>query len=266
MITLDQTAAGWAESSIGQRLDAVTNAHLLHLPLSTPVSYRVGSRHLEAYPGKAVFLGAGTAYQAAYGAGRWFAIQFAAARLDETLRMLRGAHRANALRSRELALTPKVFASLGQILNGIGDSPPDRRQCERIETELTEWMASLLLADLPVSASGRLAAGRLLLLEDWIDEHLAEPLRLAHLCEVADIDLRGLQKSFLLRRGMTPMQWLRDRRLGAARLRLLRAKPEDTVTTIALRSGFPQLGRFAIAYRERYGESPRETLKAVLER
>jgi AraC-like DNA-binding protein len=62
------------------------------------------------------------------------------------------------------------------------------------------------------------------------------------------------------------MQWLRDRRLAAARLRLLQAEPEDTVTTIALRSGFTQLGRFAIAYRKRYGESPRETLGIVLAR
>jgi transcriptional regulator GlxA family with amidase domain len=50
-------------------------------------------------------------------------------------------------------------------------------------------------------------------------------------------------------------------RLDAARNALISARPMDTVTTVALGSGFAHLGRFARAYTERFGERPSDTLK-----
>jgi transcriptional regulator GlxA family with amidase domain len=93
--------------------------------------------------------------------------------------------------------------------------------------------------------------------------HLDEPIALAHLCSIARVDARGLQKAFVKRRGMTPMQWVKDRRMATARLRLAKAAPSATVTKIALASGFTQLGRFAVDYRRRYGESPSETARWI---
>jgi Helix-turn-helix domain len=56
-----------------------------------------------------------------------------------------------------------------------------------------------------------------------------------------------------------PMELLRDLRLDSARRELLRG--QAGVTDIAARSGFKHVGRFAIQYRVRYGESPSATLR-----
>jgi TolB-like protein len=50
-------------------------------------------------------------------------------------------------------------------------------------------------------------------------------------------------------------------RLDLARRELLRAQPVASVTDIAERCRFNHLGRFAAAYRERYGEVPSATLQ-----
>ena len=60
--------------------------------------------------------------------------------------------------------------------------------------------------------------------------------------------------------GSTPLEFLRLTRLAEARRQLLETEPAATVTSIATYCGFTHLGRFAGWYRERYGESPSETL------
>jgi len=56
------------------------------------------------------------------------------------------------------------------------------------------------------------------------------------------------------------MEFLRELRLDKARQELLRASNGATVTDIATRNGFNHVGRFAMQYRARYGESPSVTL------
>jgi transcriptional regulator GlxA family with amidase domain len=57
------------------------------------------------------------------------------------------------------------------------------------------------------------------------------------------------------------MTYLRNVRLDRARLRLSDVHAaEASVTAIALECGFGHLGKFAAAYRERFGEQPSETL------
>jgi len=59
------------------------------------------------------------------------------------------------------------------------------------------------------------------------------------------------------------MLYLRDRRLERAHEDLTDAIPSDgvTVTDVAERWGFHHLGSFAALYRNRWGESPSETLR-----
>jgi AraC-like DNA-binding protein len=61
---------------------------------------------------------------------------------------------------------------------------------------------------------------------------------------------------------MRPKRYLMLRRMGLAR-RALRAGATDktTVTDVAMRYGFWQLGRFAVAYRSSFGETPSATLQ-----
>jgi transcriptional regulator GlxA family with amidase domain len=57
------------------------------------------------------------------------------------------------------------------------------------------------------------------------------------------------------------MQYLRNARFEKAREALRRARPEESVTEIAMTLGFSHMGRFSVEYRRRFGERPSETLR-----
>jgi len=69
-----------------------------------------------------------------------------------------------------------------------------------------------------------------------------------------------MQKIYLAAHGMSPLDLVKSRRLAAAHRRLLSPEDNATVAVTALDCGFNHLGRFAILYRQAYGESPSETL------
>ncbi len=72
---------------------------------------------------------------------------------------------------------------------------------------------------------------------------------------------RALFSAFRQYRDCTPMQFLAERRLQAARQALTSPYPGDTVTSIAYSCGFSHLGRFSDTYRKRFGGTPSETLR-----
>lgn len=96
--------------------------------------------------------------------------------------------------------------------------------------------------------------------EEWVEANLGEPLTLSELGAVAGVSVRALQLAFRAHRGCTPLQFLRSRRLERARA-LLASGRELTVTAVALDCSFEHLGRFSVRYRERFGESPADTLR-----
>jgi AraC-like DNA-binding protein len=81
---------------------------------------------------------------------------------------------------------------------------------------------------------------------------------LARLCGVPR---RTLEKHFRRFVGCAPLEFLRRERFNQARRQLLKASPGASVAVIALDCGLTHLGRFAQAYRSRYGESPSDTLR-----
>jgi AraC-like DNA-binding protein len=90
------------------------------------------------------------------------------------------------------------------------------------------------------------------------------PFQVSDVCEALAIPLRTLQAACGEFLGMGPKQYLVLRRLHLANRALRRAGPADTsVTSVALRCGFWELGRFAGAYRALFGEPPSLTLASA---
>ncbi|WP_245762387.1 AraC family transcriptional regulator [Mycetocola miduiensis] len=84
----------------------------------------------------------------------------------------------------------------------------------------------------------------------------------AELAAASAISVRSLQENFRRSLGTSPMRYLRDFRLEQVHKELIAAEPGAvTVTEVAVRWGFVHLGRFAVAYRQRFDESPSETLR-----
>jgi AraC-like DNA-binding protein len=88
------------------------------------------------------------------------------------------------------------------------------------------------------------------------------PFTAQELAAISGVGVRVLQESFRRHVGVPPLTYLRRLRLEGVHADLTRAgQGEVSVTEVAQRWGFTHLGRFAGAYRERYGMTPSETLR-----
>jgi AraC-like DNA-binding protein len=155
-------------------------------------------------------------------------------------------------------LHTEVFYAGSLVQNGIGIGP------------LEEFCMSSLLMIQPSSyreqlirvstAPGRRAVRQSL---DFIEQHLSEPVTMDAIAEHVGVSIRSIQQGFKDELGVTPMAYLRERRLERVREELTDAAAEDgvTVTEVAERWGFNHLGSFAVLYRKRWGESPSQTLQ-----
>ena len=77
----------------------------------------------------------------------------------------------------------------------------------------------------------------------------------------SDRSARTIQLAFQKRFGMSPLKWVRDRRLDLVRDRLLTAAPHATVKDIAIACGISRMATFIPDYTRRFGELPSETLR-----
>ncbi len=114
------------------------------------------------------------------------------------------------------------------------------------------------LPALTAQEAGGAAPGVVRRAEEYMDAHFQNAITLSDLVRVAGCSRSALTKAFRASRGYSAMQFLSDRRLDFARRRL-QEDPSATATEVALASGFSNQGRFAKAYRARFGELPSET-------
>lgn len=84
-----------------------------------------------------------------------------------------------------------------------------------------------------------------------------KPWPLSAMARQAEVSARRLQQGFREHVGMAPTTYLRTVRLDRAHRDL--ATGASSVSEVAYRWGFTNLGRFALAYRERFGEAPSQT-------
>jgi AraC family ethanolamine operon transcriptional activator len=87
-------------------------------------------------------------------------------------------------------------------------------------------------------------------------------LLIADLCGAAGVSERTLRNAFHHVHGLSPTRYLRRNALAAARRALLGARGGRSVVTLAATEcGFFELGRFAGAYRQMFGERPSDTVR-----
>lgn len=98
--------------------------------------------------------------------------------------------------------------------------------------------------------------------EDYIHAHIGEAVRLSQIAAAAGCSVRSLQLAFRMFRNTTPIAMLKQARLEQAHAELLDAEPDaTTVTEIAVKYGFYNLGRFAQDHKRVFGQSPSEVLR-----
>jgi AraC-like DNA-binding protein len=97
---------------------------------------------------------------------------------------------------------------------------------------------------------------------DEMHDDPGRPWTAGDMAEVAGVSIRRLQEGFRDYVGASPRECLTDMRLARVREDLMRGADGFTVADVAMRWGLMHTGRFAAAYRSKYGEPPSATLRA----
>lgn len=90
---------------------------------------------------------------------------------------------------------------------------------------------------------------------------ICRPISMADLARHCGVPERTLSRHFRTFFDISPMRYLRQLRLAAAREVLLSGEPGISVTEVAERFEFNHFGRFAGQYRRSFGETPSTTLR-----
>ncbi|MGV2977003.1 AraC family transcriptional regulator [Roseibium alexandrii] len=145
-------------------------------------------------------------------------------------------------------------------LFGSGNSPRQNRLEEELIVSLLgvqENTASALLSR-ETSQSGSAILKRAV---DMIRDRMREDISLIDLARHAGTTPRNLQIVFKREMDLTPVQYLQQCRLNLARHLLLARNGDIPVSDVAELSGHRHLGRFSLAYKKRFGESPKATAR-----
>lgn len=118
-----------------------------------------------------------------------------------------------------------------------------------------------LLQDPIESSSGMIAR-----IEEFIEANWDSPITMEALSETTGISGRTLYRSFAKARGYSPIAFARKIRFQRAHELLRQPDAATTVIGVSLKCGFSNPGRFALDYRNMFGELPSQTLQAARHR
>jgi AraC-like DNA-binding protein len=187
----------------------------------------------------------------------------------EAVAALSGAEPGNVLlKARELRLSEvagaEVRTRLTAILNEACDETRKRSQRE-ISNDVLGLLTDAYLHALPGSFSQTETVSRpervVRLAEERFMMSDGKPVSLADLCAASGVGKSALYKAFHRVCGLPPLAYFQKRRLMQARSLLVHATNErGQVKHAALSAGFTELGRFAVEYRQLFGEPPSATL------
>ena len=141
----------------------------------------------------------------------------------------------------------------------------DPSECKAIESQLMDTVAEVF-PDAGVDMNCMDSTRRREVFLDAIDrcEDLRAPITVPELAAASGVSPRTLRLAFQESLGISPYKYMLWRRLQKVHNDLYRKDAGSTsVTDSAMAWGFTELGRFAVQYKRRFGESPSQTLRSV---
>lgn len=243
------------------------------LPLAGPVQARHAGREVQATPRRAAVLGPGRATFTRHDEhSTVLDVRIGTAALEAELSAMLGREVAGPIDlapAMDLTCGPgQSWSRLLHLVRAELGRPDSLAHRPQLAAQLRDMLVSGLLLSVrhrhlaeltaPAQPGPPRAIRRVV---DAIHDEPERPFDVAELARVAGISVRSLQQGFRRHLGSPPMAYLQMVRLKRVHETLLRADPaRTTVAATAHRWGFAHLGRFASAYRSRYGVTPSETL------
>jgi AraC-like DNA-binding protein len=191
--------------------------------------------------------------------------------LDAWCQILTGRGYAGSSLKHLVRPAPDLMAQLLKVHEMVGQLArikPDVLSLAEVSRALEEELVLVMIRCLNEGESSRMTSGGLrhntiiVRFEEFLEAHPDQPLYLTEICAAIGVAERTLRAACEEHLGMGPIRFLSLRRLHLVNRALRQANPSTTtVTRIATDRGFWELGRFAVAYRVLFGESPSETLR-----
>ena len=167
-----------------------------------------------------------------------------------------------------MSLLLRLHKAVGQLAH----DAPDILEVPEVGRALEQQMIHVMMRCLAESDALRTSTGNrrhtatMIRFEEFLEANPDRPLYLTEVCRALGVAERTLRASCEEHLGMGPIRYLTLRRMHLVRRALLHAdRFATTVTNIATDHGFWELGRFSVAYRALFGETPSETLRRPAE-
>src|ERR1700761_1194130 len=158
----------------------------------------------------------------------------------------------------------KLHKAVGQLAHDTPEILQLPEVCWALEEQLSHLMVRCLAegVGVEITAGCRRHDAVISRFEDFLAAHPDRPLHLTEICAAIGVAERTLRAACEEHLGMGPIRFLTLRRMYLVRRALLTASAMKTsVTRVVTDHGFWELGRFSVAYRTLFGESPSETLR-----
>ena len=117
-------------------------------------------------------------------------------------------------------------------------------------------------AKTPTWSRGGLAAWQQRMVQEYIEDHLAESISLAALAKLAGLSPFHFGRAFKQSFGTPPHRYHTGRRVEVAKTLLTR--PDFTVNEIAMRLGFAETSAFSATFRKATGRTPSDFRRGLL--
>ena len=163
----------------------------------------------------------------------------------------------------------KLHRAIGQLAHDTPDILQLPQVLRALENEFVHVMVRCLAdaVDAKASSDGRRHDAIIARFEQFLEANRDRPLYVTEICAAIGVAERTLRACCEEHLGMGPIRFLTLRRMHLVHRALLRADPsKSTVTRTVTDHGFWELGRFSVAYRGLFGESPSETLQRPAQR
>lgn len=153
--------------------------------------------------------------------------------------------------ARAIEIDPLVTRLVQSVALRADDADAASLMARRFAWQAATHLCGALMSDVRLDAARGLDFARI---DRWLRAHLSEPLRIADLAAHCGFGMRRFHQLFCEAFGETPHRYLQRLRLDAA-LTLL-ADPRESLTDIALTTGFADQSAFTHAFRKRFGVAP----------
>lgn len=269
-LTIGQLAFGAPVTLVASELDA----YHVTIPTAGKVHSHHAGHRVVAGPDRGVVFGPGNPVYTLHDANSIeLAVKIERPALEDELATMLGHRVEGPLRLPplvDLADEPmRSWIRIIRMLRGEIGRPGSLVHQPLVAESLRRSVLSGLLLSLPHRYSAELSApapaGPPRAIQRAIDAIRSEPERpftVGDIAAVAGVSVRSLQEGFRRYVGSAPMAYLQQVRLSRAHAALRSEDPARvTVAAVAHRWGFAHLGRFASAYRTRFGVTPSDTLR-----